>query len=75
MPLLTSRTRQQINLGVSIMATTSTLLATDNQQPPSPNLYEKAVAVLRERYFDKAFSESRLDELAQQVPPPVPPPP
>ncbi len=45
-----------------IITATSTFLAAASQAQSRPALYDQAVAILRERYFDKDFRENKLDE-------------
>lgn len=37
---------------------------------PSPGLFERAVSILRERYYDKDFREQKLPEIAAKLRPP-----
>ena len=50
-----------------LAATASTLLAAATAAgAPGPTLYDQAVAILRERYFDREFRETRLPALAER---------
>ena len=53
---------------LELVATTSSLVAAVSLSAATneSSLYDRAVAILRERYFDKEFRENKLDELARR---------
>lgn len=42
------------------MIATSTLFAGENKAPSAPALFDRVAAILRDRYYDKAFANTSL---------------